>query len=211
VISKAQQTHAFGDKMIVCDECGIPKPPEKFAVDSVVCKGACADRVMLRRKLSLTTPQDQFLSKYEQHLKELRNTRHNHTIDSADKAIGILGETPAEKAAHCVNQLMNPVGDEDLSEEQIAAMPKDYKTIGHFLKLINDTVVNADKQLADVGNPFADMTHKDLRGIVMKTVTEEAKSDQSLRLDMIRTLMQTCSTFLEEVTLVAKEMEAIEI
>ena len=210
MISKSQQTHAFGD-FIVCDECGIPKPPEKFAKGSVICKGACVKRVRLRNKLSLVTPEDQFLSKYDQHLKELRNTRHNHTIDSADKAIGILGETPAEKAAHCVNQMMNPVGDDDLSAEQIAALPKDYKTIGHFLKLINDTVTNADRQLADVGNPFADMTHKDLRGIVMKTVTEESRTDQSLRMDMIRSLIQTCPTFLDEVTLVAKELEAIEV
>ena len=210
MISKAQQTHAFGE-FIVCDECGIPKPPDQFIPDSVICKGDCTDKVLLRRKLSLTTPQDQFLSKYEQHLKELRNTRHNHTIDSADKAISILGETPAEKAARLVMEMMNPTGDDELSLEQIAAIPKDYKTIGHFLKLINDTVANADKQLSEAGNPFADMTHKDLRGIVMKTVTEEARSDQSLRMDMIRTLIKTCSTFVDEVALVTKELEAIEV
>ena len=197
----------FGDN-IVCLECGVPKEPDKFPADSAICRH-CTPKVLKRAELPIS-PHDRFADRYDQQLKKLRETSQNQMINGVHKGLEILDESPQEIMATLINEMRGVApGQDGLSAEQIAALPKDYRTIGVYLKLFQVAQAISDKQLSDHGNPFETMKAEDLRAMMLKGTCDHIRSDCELRLQVIRTFVEEIPTFLNEVMQVAAEKEAI--
>lgn len=200
--------------VVVCLECGLPKGRQQYVNGSAVCK-RCTPVVLKRAEMPISA-EDRFRDRYEKQLAELRQTAQNQMVTGVHKGIDILGESPQEIMATMINEMRgNAPGQEELSPEMVAALPKDYKTIGHFLKMLQEAQTISDKQLSDAGNPFEQMSSDDLRAMMLKGATDHIKSDCELRLQVIRSFMDTIPTFLNEVMQVAgereRQSEAIEV
>lgn len=192
--------------IVVCLECGLPKKPDHYVTGSAVCK-RCTPVVLKRAEMPISA-EDRFRDRYEKQLAELRQTAQNQMVTGVHKGMEILGESPQEIMATMINEMRgNAPGQEDLSPEMVAALPKDYKTIGHFLKMLQEAQTISDKQLSDAGNPFEQMSSDDLRAMMLKGATDHIQSDCELRLQVIRSFMDTIPTFLNEVMQIAREKE----
>jgi hypothetical protein len=211
MILETQQDQAFGDN-IVCLDCGIPKLLEAFANDestdepSAVCVSCVKKRITVAE--IVVTPEDHLLGKYDRHLQELRNTHENQIVPGVRAAVDILGESPLEVMARMVKELDDPASCEDLEgidPELAKALPKNRKLIANYLKMLMDAQVIADRQLAEAGNPYANMSPDDLRGMMLKGTTDHASNDTQLRMQLIRSFLDRCPTFLEEVVSAANE------
>jgi len=211
VISESQQAQAFGSD-IVCFECGIPKDPAKFNKDSVVCKH-CTPKVAARSEKSISA-QDHFHSRYSSTLKELTDSCDPQIIPGVQRAMEILKRSPQEILAEQLLELLDPASAlldpevaEGLDPDALKALPKDRKLIHQYLKTLQDAQMRADEQLSTAGNPFENMTAEDLRAMMLKGATDHCAEDRDMRLQLIRAFMDRVPTFLDEVMLVAKDVE----
>lgn len=211
MISETEHNQAFGDS-IVCLDCGTPKSPDAFATneDTGEHSAVCVPCVKKRMAIAeiVVTPEDHLLSRYDQHLKDLRDTHENQIVPGIRKAVDVLGESPQEVAARMVLELDNPAKAEGLSDadrEVLKALPKNRKLISTFLKMLQDAQTIADQQLASAGNPYDGMNADDLRGMMLKGATDHAANDVQLRGQLIRAFLDRCPTFLDEVMAAASE------
>lgn len=202
------ETQQFGENR-VCRECGIPKALEKFQGKNDVVCAACVPRVeRLERQIQakINGPeqkQNRFLKEMNRHLESSSPI----TIEGFEKALEILGgETPQEIAAHMINELRNPGKDRaDLSAEELAALPVDYKTIYRYLSMLESSGRFRDEQLAQ-HNPLQGLTQEEITVIVAQGAVDYSQHDRELRMQLIRGFMDRCPTFLDEVTEVAREL-----
>lgn len=196
-------TQQFGQNR-VCEECGIAKDPDAaFSRDSVVCK-TCVPKVLKRREASISIEEHR-KNEFSGKLRELRKSGEPQVVNGIRKALDILGESPQEVAAKCVVELRDPgKGRADLSPEQLAALPVDYKVLHGYLRMLQEAQVIHDKQL-EGHNPFEDMSADELRSVVLKGTIDQCKTDRDLRMQLIRAFSTACSTFFEEVMEVAQE------
>jgi len=211
MISETPNSQAFGDD-IVCMDCGVPKSPESYAINedtgerSVVCVPCVKKRITVAE--IVVTPEDHLLSRYDKHLQELRDTHENQIVPGVRKAVDILGETPQEVMARMIKELDDPGSVEEiegLDPEIAKALPKNRKLIATFTKMLQDAQVIADRQLAEAGNPYSNLSPEDLRGMMLKGATDHAANDKDLRGQLIRAFLDRCPTFLEEVVSAASE------
>lgn len=152
------------------------------------------------------TPEDHARNDFTAQLVEMRKTADPQIVNGVQKAQQILGESPQEIMAKCVNELRNPGSDRaDLSPEQLAALPKDYKLIGSYLKMLQEAQVIHDKDLTG-NNPFGDASPEDLRATMLKGALDYSSEDVDLRKRLIRAFLERCPTFIEEVLEVANEV-----
>lgn len=207
MIAESQESQAFGER-IVCFECGIPHMPDAFVGDSVVCQD-CTPKVIKRNEAEIT-PEDYLLSKFEKQLNALKQTAEPQLVPGVQRARDVLGRSPQEIMAEQVKAILSPLdaagGIENLTPEQLAALPVDRKLLSRYLKMLQDAQVEADKQLSDAGNPYGNMTPDELRGVMLKGATEHAAADIELRMKLIRAMAQQCDTFFDEVQLVAQDL-----
>lgn len=197
--------HKFGDNRRACGQCGIPKEFDKFTGHSVVCK-ACTTHLMKIEGV-VVTPEDHHNNAFRGKLSELRKNSEPQIVNGIQSAVSLLGRTPQEIAAECVNAMLDPAGGRsDLTPEQIAAIPIDYKTVGGFLKMLQEAQIFHDKQL-EGNNPFDDVDAEELRSVILQGTIDQAQDDRELRLQLIRAFADRCNTFFDEVLEVAKERE----
>ncbi|MCP4507037.1 MAG: hypothetical protein GY826_11680 [Fuerstiella sp.] len=207
MVSEAQQNQIFGAD-IVCSECGVPKAPDAFNEASAVCKG-CTPKV-IRRQEVVITPEEHHQNEFTAQLRELRKTSEPQIVNGIQKALDLLGESPQEIAAQCIIELKNPgQGRSDLSPEQIAALPKDYKTIGAFTRMLQEAQIIHDKDLDGSNNPFEDMTPEQLRATMLQGAIDHAERNRELRIKLIRAFADRCPSFFEEVTEVAQSLAEV--
>lgn len=154
----------------------------------------------------VVTAEQYLRNDFTEQLREARKTADPQIVNGVQKAIGILGESPQEIMAKCVKQMMNPgEGRAGLSPEQIAAIPKDFKTVGHFLKMLQEAQVIHDTDLKG-NNPFGDATPEELRSIMLKGAIDHAETDAKLRKQLIHGFLDRFPNFLDEVLEVANEI-----
>jgi len=211
MISETPNSQAFGDD-IVCVDCGLPKSPESFATNedtgerSVVCV-PCVKKRMTVAEI-VVTPEDHLLSRYDKHLQELRETHENQIVPGIRKATELLGESPQEVMARMIKELDDPASvneQEGIDPELAKALPKNRKLIATYLKMLQEAQAIADRQLAEAGNPYDNMSPEDLRAMMLKGATDHAATDEQLRGQLIRAFLDRCPTFLEEVVSAANE------
>jgi len=204
MVTELQQQQAFGAN-IVCEQCGVPLPPSKFDGDSIVCQ-PCMKQLAKRQEV-LITPEDAQQNRISQKLEELRKTSDPSVINGYDKAEDILGCSPQEIAAEILMEMRDPGrGRSDLTEEQRAALPKDYKTMKGYTDILQKAQFKRDEQLIGT-DPFESASPEQLRATILKGVLDHAHDDRSLRMQLIRGFAARCDTFFDEVMEVAKEVE----
>ena len=204
MVSESQISQEFG-KDIVCVECGVPKPPKKFNDDSVVCK-SCTPKVMKRQEVTISAD-EHARNDFTSQLVEMRKTADPQIVTGVQKALEILGQSPQEVMAEVILEMRNPSKDRnDLSMEQLAAMPVDFKTIGHYLKMLQEAQKIHDEDLKGA-NPFGNATPEDLRATMLQGAIEHSADDISLRKQLIHGFLERCPTFIAEVLEVAEQIK----
>ena len=201
--TEAQERQRFGER-IVCDHCGIPLPPEKFEGDNILCVD-CHPQVIAQHNVAIT-PEDRHKSGIQRRLEEARETADPSVIKGYERAEEMLGMSPQEVQADAILSLKNPGhGRADLTEEQRAALPVDWKTIAKYTGMLQQAQFHRDQQLLE-SNTTGDATPEQLRATVLKGVLDHVDQDRDLRMQLIRGFSQRCSTFFDEVMQVAREM-----
>ena len=202
VLQEEQQLQKFGAN-ITCKRCGVPQRPKNFANGTVYCP-KCT-KILFMQSEAVVTLEDHNRSDFRTQLTELRRTRDPHLVDDVEEARGILGASPLVIAARCTKELLDPAaGRSDLSDEQRAALPKDYRTIQGFVKIMQEAEAFREKQLEGT-SPFDDATPDELRATMLDGAIEFTKHNVDLRKQLIRGFVERCPTFLTEVMEVISE------
>lgn len=210
MITASQKSQAFGEKRIVCVDCGMPLEVDAFAEGAVLCAN-CTSRELKRRE-TLITPEDYVKSHYEAKLQELHATAEPNLVPGIQAAQEKLGCSPSEVIADQINALLAPEkalgGAGSLTADQLAALPIDRKLVIQASKMLQDAQIVADSQLKDAGNPYSNIHPDELRGVMLQGATDHAANDRDLRLQLIRTMADRVDTFFDEVMEVAQEIQA---
>jgi hypothetical protein len=203
------QARAWGDKRIVCRVCDVPLPRGVFSGTSAVCR-TCSDLPVQ------TTVQRAHNLPVHEKLKRHLSNKLQEALQNADpqlahgvpRAIEILGRTPQEVAAECINQIMNPCDDDGapVSADVRRALKPDYKTIRMFAQMLQDAQIALDRQLENA-NPFEGLDADQLRAIILQGTLDQTEDDAELRKELIRAFWDRCPTFYDEVLEVAQERE----
>lgn len=184
---------------IVCTECGVPLPKDKFVEGSVICRG-CLPHFHARRR-TIVGRDEITKTAHDLALEELKRTQKPMLATGVKKAQDILGgQTSTEILAQAIRITLGL----DLDEEKRKLYPVDNSLLTKQLALMQKAEQSHDDALKGKPSAIDNMTTEQLTSIMLDRAINEMLYNKEIRTQILTALMERVPTFYQEVIAIAR-------